>query len=107
MTATPSAVPRAYASSYCDKYMMELDGEVRYRLMHAHRCTGEHGTKNDVIIHSCVCGAEFYFVEDMLESIIRKMEGRTDVIGSDSTNPEYIERITHTESVTEPPRNTA
>jgi hypothetical protein len=98
--STPQAVPWAYASSYCDATVAELTGEERYMTTHAHRCTGEHGEKLGVVIHSCRCTAEFYFVEDMLDLIIRKMEeqeGKIDVTSIDMADREYA----HTESVSD------
>lgn len=89
------AVPRAYAGSYCDATVAEMDGETRYRTTHAHRCTGEHGTLLGIVTHSCKCGAVFYFLEDMLELVTRKLlerEAAHEVTGIDATERQFIDR---------------
>lgn len=73
------AVPRSFASSYCDKTADDMDGEMRYRVGHTHRCTGEHGELLGVVTHSCKCGAVFYFLEDMLDLVVGKLLERESV----------------------------
>ena len=88
------AVPRAYAA-YCDATVAEMDGETRYRTMHPHRCTGEHGHTLGVVTHTCKCGAEFYFLEDMLELVVSKLREREEaheVTGIGATERQFIGR---------------
>lgn len=87
------AVPRAFASSYCDAAVAEMDGEARYQTMHTHRCTGVHGSLLGVVTHSCKCSASFYFLEDMLDLVVSKLlarETHIDVTPLDSAARDYI-----------------
>lgn len=90
----PQAVSRAYAGSYCDATVAEMDGETRYQTMHAHRCTGEHGTLLGVKTHSCACRASFYFLEDMLNLVVQHIQDREatrEVTGIDTTERQFID----------------
>lgn len=89
----PQAVARAYANAHCEATLTEMDGETRYRTMHAHRCNGEHGSLLGVKIHYCACGAEFYFLEDMLSLVVEHLQEREnahEVTGIATTEREFI-----------------
>ena len=72
----PQAVPRVYAPSYCEAFAADLSEDDRYALSHIHRCSGEHVEERGLKIHSCGCKATFYFMEDAIELILRKLQER-------------------------------
>lgn len=100
MPDLPMAVPRAFAASVCAATVAEMDGETRYRTVHSHRCNNEHGQLLGVVTHSCDCGAVFYFLEEMLDSVVTKLlerERYVEITSIDRGVREYINGPTESE----------
>lgn len=92
----PQAVSRTYAASHCAAFAADLTEDERYIARHIHRCTGEHTERDGLQIHSCECTGTFYFMEDAIELILRKIrerEARIEVTAMGSDVREYIDPV--------------
>lgn len=96
----PQAVPRTYAASHCEAYAADLTDDERHISRHVHRCSGKHFMENGLNFHSCGCTAVFYFLEDAIELILKKLqerEGLHEVTAIGRNVREYSSGVTDTE----------